>query len=437
MLFTGNVCRAEGEFTLPINDALFLEPVYDENLSENESPRQMVFFQSLPERPFEEYIIEKCLNQEEAINVESYNLTLSEFSKRFYDIVLRHPEIMSITGYAYNTNYDTGYVARFTPDYLFETKAEADAARTALQNKVDEYINLANNVSGDLEKLLIIHDKIAYDYSYEHDYVSLNNSGDYFCYHPYGFILRGKAVCQGYSSLLYMVCSQIGIEADFCRSNNLNHVWNYIKIDGTWYHTDLTWDDPTIHINGTEELRKTAYHSYFLRSDADFSLPNEDRTGSSSHGAFDTWARYAGETLICDSGKFEKNHIFNIPYATTIFYDNGSFVFPYNSGIKFESPTPFTGTLAITKPYNAFTSDNIPVIRIAFYCVGDTDVLYTSFVKRVKDDVSRVGSFNAKTEDGLKASSILKKNDGTTYSFFFLNPKTLKPLCHSYSIIDV
>ena len=38
-----------------------------------------------------------------------------------------------------------------------------------------------------------------------------------------------------------------------------NHVWNLVNVDGTWYHLDLTWDDPVVS-DGTEFLE----HTYFM-----------------------------------------------------------------------------------------------------------------------------------------------------------------------------
>ena len=39
------------------------------------------------------------------------------------------------------------------------------------------------------------------------------------------------------------------------------HIWNAVKIDNTWLHLDLTWDDP-VDVNGKDYL----YHKYFLVS---------------------------------------------------------------------------------------------------------------------------------------------------------------------------
>ena len=45
--------------------------------------------------------------------------------------------------------------------------------------------------------------------------------------------------------------------------SSANHVWNAVNINGTWYHLDLTWDDPIT--NTGENLLK--YDFYLITTD--------------------------------------------------------------------------------------------------------------------------------------------------------------------------
>ena len=61
-----------------------------------------------------------------------------------------------------------------------------------------------------------------------------------------GVLLNGRALCEGYSKAFAYLCQSVGIET-FCvigRSNNESHMWNIVKLDGEWYHMDVTFDDP-------------------------------------------------------------------------------------------------------------------------------------------------------------------------------------------------
>ena len=66
----------------------------------------------------------------------------------------------------------------------------------------------------------------------------------------YSALVRKKAVCDGYSMLLYDILRRVGVP---CRvvygksfdydGNGYSHAWNLIKLKGKWYHADVTWDD--------------------------------------------------------------------------------------------------------------------------------------------------------------------------------------------------
>ena len=59
-------------------------------------------------------------------------------------------------------------------------------------------------------------------------------------------------VCDGYSRAVKVICDKLGIPAILdtgvasSGSHSEYHMWNRIKIDGTWYGFDCTWDDPIV-----------------------------------------------------------------------------------------------------------------------------------------------------------------------------------------------
>ncbi|MDD5793663.1 hypothetical protein ACTNDG_03240 [Clostridium sp. HCP1S3_B4] len=38
-----------------------------------------------------------------------------------------------------------------------------------------------------------------------------------------------------------ILLNSVGIDCNIINSNNLNHVWNIVKIDGEYYQLDVTW----------------------------------------------------------------------------------------------------------------------------------------------------------------------------------------------------
>ena len=84
----------------------------------------------------------------------------------------------------------------------------------------------------------------------------------------YGALINGKAVCQGFACLFYAMCENVGIEARIISGTADNgetvgdHAWNKVKIDGTWYCADVTWDT----------CRKSPIWKYYLISEEEMGV---------------------------------------------------------------------------------------------------------------------------------------------------------------------
>ena len=80
----------------------------------------------------------------------------------------------------------------------------------------------------------------------------------------YGVFVEEIAVCQGYALAYKLLCDRVGIECYMVTSDSMNHAWNIVWLDGSWYHVDATWDDPSWDMPGRVD------HTYLFRSDDDF-----------------------------------------------------------------------------------------------------------------------------------------------------------------------
>ncbi len=69
--------------------------------------------------------------------------------------------------------------------------------------------------------------------------------------------MQGYSLCGGYTDAMELFLEDLNIES--YRISNDKHVWNAVFLDNTWYHLDLTWDDP-ITSNNQDILEYT----YFL-----------------------------------------------------------------------------------------------------------------------------------------------------------------------------
>ncbi len=84
---------------------------------------------------------------------------------------------------------------------------------------------------------------------YMHNYLVDNSEYDYSYtyFYPDGVLLYGKGVCQSYALAYQALMREMGVECLYVTgtagTQNVNHSWNMVKIDGEWYHVDCTFDD--------------------------------------------------------------------------------------------------------------------------------------------------------------------------------------------------
>ena len=121
----------------------------------------------------------------------------------------------------------------------------------------------------------------------------------------YAPAMLGYGVCQGYTMLYAALLDKVGIENGTYVSEALNHQWSLLKIDGQWYHTDVTWDDPTPPVDGTEEGYET------------ISLSLSDGSNIELHGQTENYHNYTNFLMSAerciDEGHVEDTEALSIP----------------------------------------------------------------------------------------------------------------------------
>jgi transglutaminase/protease-like cytokinesis protein 3 len=90
----------------------------------------------------------------------------------------------------------------------------------------------------------------------------------------YGPLIQGKGICGGYTDAMSLFLDRFDIP-NF-KVSTIDHIWNYVYLDGKWYHLDLTWDDPV-----TSSGRNILLHKFFLIDDATLKNIN---TGQHNYG---------------------------------------------------------------------------------------------------------------------------------------------------------
>ncbi len=151
-----------------------------------------------------------------------------------------------------------GYPAVFTLNatvsgyYYYTIKINASYYDTlSEEQQVDSAVNsflsgVDTNKLSDYEIIKKVHDyicsKTKYDYSAAEEYSSDKYA---YAFSPYGTLIKGKSVCQGYAASFYRICKELGYSVRFVSSSPRRgcHAWNIIKLDGKYYFVDCTWDD--------------------------------------------------------------------------------------------------------------------------------------------------------------------------------------------------
>ena len=59
-----------------------------------------------------------------------------------------------------------------------------------------------------------------------------------------GALIDHRAVCAGYGRAFSMLCEAAGLQAVYVSSEEMNHGWNAVRLEGQTYYIDCTFDDP-------------------------------------------------------------------------------------------------------------------------------------------------------------------------------------------------
>lgn len=118
--------------------------------------------------------------------------------------------------------------------------------------KINEIINKVieekiTNSTPTKEKIRIIHDYIIDNTEYDKLKYENKNDTTYHSNTAYGVLIEGYGTCNGYADAMAIFLDKMNI-INYKISND-EHIWNLVYLDGTWYHLDLTWDDPISDMN--------------------------------------------------------------------------------------------------------------------------------------------------------------------------------------------
>lgn len=220
-------------------------------------------------------------NYENEVNIEKYNIPYSNDTGNILAQIAYKgtgdPKICHIKSVSLNA-YQDGAICKLIFTYSY-TKTEYEAYISKCRTVADSMISdLKTSDLTDLQKALIVHDRLAVMCEYDSASINATEAND--SHKIIGVFCNKKAVCEGYAKAYIYLLDKLGIESYMCSSNALNHAWNIVKINNKYYHTDVTWDDPV------EDITGRVNHNYFMVSDqyikenghnsTDYTVPETD-----------------------------------------------------------------------------------------------------------------------------------------------------------------
>lgn len=184
--------------------------------------------------------------------------------------------------YVHSTYGLEGYEIDGTSYYnklVFTYTMEVDARKQAdeqLEHAVETILRERPKTSDEYETELYLHERLVADCVYDTAAAKsgYNDSPD--AYSAYGALVKGTAVCEGYSRAMQLLLSEAGIRSTLVVGESINsgeqHMWNLVSINGSTYHLDATWND-------SDNLPR---HNYFNITTAQLALSHriaEDQFG--------------------------------------------------------------------------------------------------------------------------------------------------------------
>jgi len=306
-----------------------ISPQY-EGASEEEvyQDAELVGGSSYTARDFCIYLYEKLKSRPSSISISEYKDVISASSSEQAAKLLsgymtatlnEHPEFFEITGgFSYMPVSSNGvyYISTIYPKY--DTAAHD---MNLLNERIQEALSYVTDDMSDVQKAIALHEYIIqvceYDYS---RYLKGTLSSHPDTYNMYGVLVDNMAVCQGYAETYKYLLNQVGITAHIVSSDNRNHAWNLVLLDGEYYQVDCTFDDPVYDKLGR------IYHTNMFCSDNNSTFYSKHVNGTKD---WVVYADYQIKTIVATDTRYESSYWNGV--NTALVYHDGYYYYATSS----------------------------------------------------------------------------------------------------------
>ena len=196
-------------------------------------------------------------NYSTSFNISDLGLSKDIAKAMYLEFVFTNPEYFYVSDRGYSASTST-----ITISYYSDMKTQhAKDAFVAATNKL--LATIPANATP-LEKVILVHDYIALNTMYAY-----NDSGQLDPHHsPYHVLVDSLATCTGFSTAYSFIMNQLGVETLTVEGEPyVDHMWNLVKLDGKWYHVDVT-HALSRSSSANRKVLGLVKHEEFLQSDA-------------------------------------------------------------------------------------------------------------------------------------------------------------------------
>lgn len=164
----------------------------------------------------------------------------NELQDIFFELRLDCPEIFYAAGFRYRFYKDAAHV-EIIPEYLFDKKKIKEHQK-AMTSRIARLLRTVNS-GKEWEQELFVHDFICTSVRYD----KLKKPYSHEIIGPLG---QGVGVCEGIAKTVKLLCDKLGLwciiavsEANPDKGIKYRHAWNIVRIGGSYYHLDVTFDN--------------------------------------------------------------------------------------------------------------------------------------------------------------------------------------------------
>ncbi|MDR0671183.1 MAG: hypothetical protein LBF64_02615 [Oscillospiraceae bacterium] len=191
------------------------------------------------------------------IDLSPFRIPVSDINALFWGIVHTHPELFYVENFGYT--YLNGCVLTFKPVYTLSKELVA-ARRPVFARAVAKALAAVPKTVSPAEKVLAVNDYLVSRTAYDLTYAGAT---------AYDALVNRAAVCEGYSLAFGLLMDRLGIEWRYISSAKMSHAWNLVRLDGAWYHVDVTWNDPIVNRGARfADMLGRVHHEYLLIPDS-------------------------------------------------------------------------------------------------------------------------------------------------------------------------